>query len=289
MPTNSLAVCFVHEEFYQPSTRWFLYPARHLESASSCTFTELERGQEPDAAVYVVERALWRVPFERLHSKRKRIFGWLDDAVWQMPLQSPQAELWRGRWPDYIQLLAKVAGMICPSRLLAEDIGQLTTTPVHYIPNYHDFPVVAAGVHDRGVVGWGGSYLHWISWRDSGAYKLIPPDLTVEIIDHYIVAQMIKPFNKVKLLPTLAFADYLRHVVNWDAYVIPLAGDYDLRRSWIKVLEAAYCGTPVMAFGMLGPYADCPLAAFVGTGQEWAEAQRITQHLDEWKGVLFDG
>lgn len=290
MLTRSPTICFVHEEGDQPSTRWFLYPAQHLESASTCTLTALERGCEPDADIYVVERALWRVPIERLRAKRKRIFGWLDDAVWLMPILTPQALAWNVRWPEYIRLMGQVDGMICPSRLLAADLGALTTTPTHYIPNYHDFPRQEHGKRDLGVVGWGGSYLHWVSWRDSSAYKLIPPDFRVEIIDHYLVAEMLKPYNKVKLVPALAFEDYLRHVANWDSYVIPMAGAYDQRRSWIKVLEAAYCGTETMLFGDTAlPYADCPDVAFIGMGKEWAEEQRITRHLDEWTGVLFNG
>jgi hypothetical protein len=285
------SVCFVYEEGDQPSTRWFLYPARHL-SASTCTFAALEHGYEPDADIYVVERALWRTPIERLRAKYKRIFGWLDDAVWLMPIQTPQAEAWNIRWPEYIRLMGQVDGMICPSRLLAADLGGLTTTPTHYIPNYHDFPVIAAGEHDPELAGWGGSYFHWTSWRDSGAYKQIPSHLRVEIIDNFLVAEMLKPYNEVELVPALEFSAYLARVATWGFYVIPMAGAYDARRSWIKFLEAAYAQTSIILMGdkPTPAYADCPwhIRGLVERAQ-WAEAQRITHHLEEWIGVLLDG
>jgi len=286
------SICFVYEEGDQPSTRWFLYPARYLESASTCTFAALEAGYEPNADIYVVERALWRVPIERLRSKRKRIFGWLDDAVWLMPILTPQAEAWQQRWSEYIQLMGQVDGMICPSRLLAADLRRLTNTPIHHIPNYHDFPVVPTDQHDLNLAGWGGSYLHWTSWRDSGAYRKIPSHLRVEIIDNFLVAEMLKPYNEVTLIPVLDFTAYLTRVATWGFYVIPMAGAYDARRSWIKFLEAAYTMTSVILMGdkATPAYADCPLEErSLEELARWAEAQRITQHLDEWTGVLFDG
>jgi hypothetical protein len=294
---HSPSVCFVYEEGDQPSTRWFLYPARFLASAGTCTFAALEHGYEPDADIYVVERALWRTPIERLRAKRRRIFGWLDDAVWLMPIQTPQSEAWKQRWPEYIRLMDQVDGMICPSRLLATDLAALTTTPTHYIPNYHDFPVIAPSEHDLELAGWGGSYFHWTSWRDSGAYKQVPSHLRVEIIDNFLVAEMLRPYNQVELVPALEFGAYLERIATWGFYVIPMAGAYDARRSWIKFLEAAYVGTSVCFMGdhdLEGhepvAYADCPSRRIgIASLVQWAEAQRITHHLDEWIGVLFDG
>jgi len=292
MLTRAPSVCFVHEDGNQPSTRWFLYPARHLESASTCTFAELEAGHEPDADVYVVERSLWRVPIERLRARRKRLFAWLDDAVWLLPILTPQAEAWRARWPEYLRLLDRIDGVICPSALLAADMGRFTHTTTHYIPNYHDFPVIPEGRHALDVAGWGGSYFHWTSWRDSGAYRNIPTHLKVEIIDHSLVAEMIRPYNEVKLWPCLDFEAYLQRVAEWGFYLIPMMGAYDARRSWIKFLEAAYVMTSVRLMGDTATpaYADCPLDMLsIEKLARWAEAQRITQHLAEWRGVLFDG
>jgi hypothetical protein len=280
-------ICFVHVSTELPSTRWFLYPAPHL-GASSCTVAELQAGLEPNADIYVVQHDLLAIPFARLRSRHKRIFLWLDDAIWMYPIKTIPGDRIAQLWPSYQLALPLVDGAICPSRLLAQDIGKFAHVPTFYIPNYHDFPSLDACVErDPDLVGWGGSYFHLVSWRDSGAYKCIPKSFHVEIIDHHLVAEMIRPFNEVTLLPCLAFEAYLRRVQTWAFYVLPLAGGYDLRRSWIKVLEAAYCGTPVLPFGVnLATYVECPHEAWSGTGQDWAEDQRITHHLEAWKGVL---
>ena len=249
-------------------------------------------GREPDAAVYVIERVLWRVPIERLRARHKRILVWLDDAVWLMPIQIPSAEAWKARWPAYVRSLGQIDGVICPSHLLAQDIGKLTSTPTHFIPNYHDFPFIPEGEHNLGVAGWGGSYFHWTSWRDSGAYMQVPGHLRIEIIDHAMVAEMLRPYNhQVLALPALDFEAYLRRVATWGFYMIPLAGEYDARRSWIKFLEAAYVGASPILFDPeeTQVYADCPQQSGIENQRRWAEAQRITHHLDEWRGVIYHG
>jgi hypothetical protein len=239
----------------------------------------------------VIERALWRVPIARLRAQRRRILAWLDDAVWMMPISVPSAEAWRVRWPAYVRSLGQIDGVICPSRRLASDIGKLTSTPTHFIPNYHDFPLIPEGAHDLGVAGWGGSYLHWTSWRDSGAFRQIPKHLRVEIIDHFLVAEMLRPYNQVVALPPMSIEAYLQRVASWGFYVIPLAGPYDARRSWIKFLEAAYVGTSPILFNPeeIQIYADCPQQLGIESQMRWAEEQRITRHLDEWRGVIYHG
>jgi glycosyltransferase involved in cell wall biosynthesis len=152
--------------------------------------------------------------------------------------------------------LAASDGFITPSRQLCKDWAQYA--PAFYIPNFVELPRYQRAVrknHSELVIGWGGSMSHVQSFRDSGvaaALKRITaayPEVVVEIHTAekatYDLIPVKEPRKRhVGWVPADAWPNEL---AKFDIGLAPLHGQYDGRRSWIKVLEYSIMGIPWVA------------------------------------------
>jgi hypothetical protein len=303
--------CFVYAGESQPSEMWLGYAQTAL-GAASCTIGAALNGIEPKADVYVAQMTQLKPPIERWHGRGAKVFVWIDDALFLMPKLLPASFAWKNVWPDVCRWLKDVDGIISPSAVLAQDM-QLINNRAFHVPNYHNFPVIKTDVKYpyqscyAPRFGWGGSFYHWQSWRDTGLYKCLPDDSVITIIDNEPVAEMIRKYSRctVEFKPYMNHAAYLREMATWDFALLPVQGEYDKRRSWIKALEANYVGTTWLAVGdaarfvydeafggrVLDDAVELLDDSILDYPQQyngcWAEGQRITKHVEEWQGVLY--
>lgn len=284
---------------------WFGFAAQGL-GAATCTAREAMLGEEPDCDVYVVNRALWDVPLTRWTNRNKRVFVWIDDAFTYLPPISQIYTNWQTLMPEFKRLLARVDGLIAPNPFLAADWSGLCAA-TYFIPNYHAIePPMREARRDCLTLGWGGSTNHLTSWRDTQAFRYIPPEFQVRIVSNALIGSLIEPYNFVENIGHLPYPDYLAEMASWDVCLIPVHGEYDRRRSWIKALECCLVGTPWVAVGdAIDIYRQVPggarlldpttipqgiedaMRADLGVNLEWALRQHIRYHLAEWRNVLF--
>lgn len=293
-------VQFVLSDTAQPSSRWLAYAASGINrqgtgSAGTCTFSSLLR-RKPTADAFVIEHNLPLALEAGLFGTP--LYLWLDDALWCVPGDSGHVRHLRHLWDGIQKHSRALAGIVTPSADLAIALrAMLPHVRVRHIPNYHDFAKPQMDVARRAVLGWGGSLHHLASWRKTAAIwsDVLPrAGLAVEIIGHPHVAAMLRDAGvDVIERPVLPFTDYLRAVAAWRAVLIPVSGEYDRYRSWIKALEACWCGVPwwgvgehvgAVYYGVPGRVLDLQYATSVDGRKlhKWAEAQRIDHHVGEW-------
>jgi len=147
------------------------------------------------------------------------------------------------------------AGLTSPSKLICEDWAGKNKT--YWFPNYIDVELYKRNenfYHAPGTIylGWGGSMTHLVSWEKSGAMQALNqlagenPNLHISLIGDPRVERYFSKFHKDKRMvvgwtPQAMFATKLSH---FDIGLIPLYGEYDRRRSWIKTVEYSVMGIP---------------------------------------------
>lgn len=147
-----------------------------------------------------------------------------------------------------------------PSRLLCQDYERYCKQ-MFYVPNFADLgnPAWTAPKpkHDGIIIGWGGGGTHKQSIRDSSILPALEiicrkyPEVKLMICGN---EQWVKD-ELVKRIPAeqLIFKDWVpneewpRVVANFDIGLAPLAGSYDDRRSWVKLLDYTILGVPWVA------------------------------------------
>jgi glycosyltransferase involved in cell wall biosynthesis len=133
-----------------------------------------------------------------------------------------------------------------PSRRLADDWR--VYADVHYLPNYIDldkYQNVAPAPHEGVTIGWGGSPSHLQSFTGSSVLAALKrvcrarPQVKVVICgnDRRIFDRLPLPPEQKVLRPWVPYAEWPRQLAEFDIGLAPLFGQYDERRSWIKVLE----------------------------------------------------
>ena len=156
-----------------------------------------------------------------------------------------------------------------PSRLLCQDYERYCKK-MFFIPNFPDLgnPAWTAPKpeHEGIIIGWGGGGTHLQSIRDSNILTAL--QLICREFDQ--VKVMIcgnEPYAKEKLAEMLPEGRLITKdwvpteewpsvVANFDIGLAPLAGTYDDRRSWIKVLDYSILGVPWVASDR-PPYEGC--------------------------------
>lgn len=144
-----------------------------------------------------------------------------------------------------------------PSRTLCVDWSGYTD--MYYLPNYIDtslYTNLPETAHYPGIViiGWGGSVSHLQSFTDSNiltAFKRVcaaRPNVRIMIAgDKRIIDQVPVPDKQKIFQDYVPFDMWPLVMANFDIGVVPLAGQYDARRSWIKPLELMLEKIPVIA------------------------------------------
>ena len=147
------------------------------------------------------------------------------------------------------------AGLTSPSKLICEDWAGKNKT--YWFPNYLDLAMYQRTddfyhAPDTIYIGWGGSMTHLVSWTNSGALEALNrlasenPKLHISLIGDPRVERFFTGFHKDKRMvvgwvPQAIFSMKLSH---FDIGLIPLYGEYDRRRSWIKAAEYSVMGIP---------------------------------------------
>lgn len=210
-----------------------------------------------------------------------------------------------------------------PSRLLCQDYERYAKK-MYYIPNFPDLgnPAWTAPKpqHEGIIIGWGGGGTHLQSIRDSNvltALQLICREF--EQVKVMICGN--EPYAKEKLaemLPEdrLITQDWVPTeqwpsvVANFDIGLAPLAGTYDDRRSWVKVLDYSLLGIPYVCTDA-PPYQGChggikvknkakswyrairtliirpsAVEAKVNAGRAWSWRTGVDQHISTYLNVF---
>lgn len=154
--------------------------------------------------------------------------------------------------------LSLCAASTSPSELLCRDWSKYA--PSFHIPNYlnmdaYTFPSRKKLNKDKIVIGWGGSLSHTQSFENSGVMealkRIIAKRKNVYLLivgDKRVVDMLPLPKDKMLYLHYVKWDEWPRLLNSWyDIGIAPLAGEYDMRRSFIKVLEAAAMGVPFVA------------------------------------------
>lgn len=160
--------------------------------------------------------------------------------------------------------LGKLAGAVVPSRQLADDWRQYIDTFV--LPNYLDVARYnRANMRAKSrlvqtdevpiIIGWGGSMSHLTSFAKSGVQEALGVLLSeyngrvlLKIVgDKRVVDQL--PFEKrrVTYSPYVTFHHWPLVLNTFDIGIAPLAGEYDARRSDLKVKEYLAMKIPFVA------------------------------------------
>jgi len=156
-----------------------------------------------------------------------------------------------------------------PSRLLCQDYERYAKK-MYFIPNFPDLgnPAWTASKpeHEGIIIGWGGGGTHKQSIRDSniiGALQRICRDfgqVKVMICGHepYAKEQLAKMLPEGRLITQdwVPTHEWPFTVANFDIGLAPLAGTYDDRRSWIKIMDYAILGIPYVCTDA-APYQGC--------------------------------
>lgn len=194
------------------------------------------------------------------------------------------------------QGISKCTAATVPSRQLVKDWGHLT--PFFYLENYIDsrryLNVPQRPGDDKIVIGWGGSLGH----KESFEYSGVGEALRRVISENRRVYFMLVGDQRLKnYLPVPAhafiFKNYV-HYTTWpqilsmyDIGIAPLAGEFDLRRSPIKLTEYATMGIPFVATGdsdclVYKDYFGSPAGKFTQFGG------RLTTRVKSWYNALSE-
>jgi len=131
------------------------------------------------------------------------------------------------------------------------------------------------GKKEKLVVGWMGSASHLQSFVGTGLLRVLsrlPEQVDCEILifGDRAVFEAIKTSRK-RYHPFVRFSEYPRVLGYFDVAVAPLSGEYDKRRSDVKLLDYALKGLPVVA-SKLGEYRRWEGVRLVEKPWQWRDA-----------------
>jgi len=233
--------------------------------------------------IVVIERlaiANTITPIIDLEAQGMVVIADVDDAYNLMPKTVPTYKFWHDgviKVPDQNGNPREVKMVIAPKDQLAWGLKLVhaVTTPskvlakdwlrycnnVYVAPNY--IPTMTYLKHKKFkpktdneretkfIIGWGGSWTHIESWKDSGVIEALR-DICKKRKNVVIrIAGGDKRVSDAIDIPGRvfpeAFVDFDKWppvFATWDLGLVPLAGEYDNRRSWIKSLEYTLMGIP---------------------------------------------
>jgi len=154
--------------------------------------------------------------------------------------------------------VAMSAGLQTVSKSLAEDWAHLNDVYVinNHLPIEEYMNVEPLLKHDPNeiLLGWSGSLSHFNSWATSGALNALKHIIRkypqVKILtsgDKRVWDEIPVPKDRKFFQPFVPADKYKSLVKSFDIYMIPLNGEYDKRRSWIKALECCALKVPWIA------------------------------------------
>ena len=150
------------------------------------------------------------------------------------------------------------AGLQTVSQQLADDWSHLNDTYIinnHIVlENYMNIEPLIKHDKDTILIGWSGSLSHLNSWTTSGALNslkfVVRKYPQVKILtsgDKRVFDAIPVPKDRKMFQPFVPAEQYKSLVKSFDIYMIPLNGEYDKRRSWIKAIECCALKVPWIA------------------------------------------
>lgn len=265
-----------------------------------------------EADIIIVQRNLFHdvVPIIFYwRAKGKTVVADLDDSYENMSEEtgSPTYKFWKHglisqKVPDSTEMrdaevhpkpldllrygLKLTAGMTSPSKLICKDWKKVVKT--YWFPNYVDLSILGKSsniYHAPHTIhlGWGGSMTHLVSWTGSGAADAVSQIINenkekvrLVLIGDPRTERLFKIPKLNRLhpgwVPQAIFAAKLSMV---DIGLIPLYGEYDRRRSWIKTAEYSVMGIPWIGTDM-EPTREIDTGMRVkNTPEEWYSALKF--------------
>jgi glycosyltransferase involved in cell wall biosynthesis len=231
----------------------------------------------------------------------------LDDAYHLISADTglPSAEFWRHgiiTQPDgkrgvvdpmpifCLETSVKLSGaVISPSQVILDDWKRFGVKG-YYIPNYLDLSLYPLNTPmpykepDAIYIGGGGSLGHIISWKGSGVREALAKLMTEDKRVHLMlfgderVQTIFKDVRPSQVTPMgwVPYASYASKLQMLDLGVIPLSGEYDRRRSYIKPLEYSCLGLPWIATDMEPTQNDDLFGMRVeNTAEAWYKALKV--------------
>ena len=203
--------------------------------------------------------------------------------------------------------LGEIDGGITPSHTLSDDWSKYGK--MHTIFNYLDWDRYQYAYEnhnhiDRGdiIVGWGGSMSHLTSFSGSGVIEALQK-MTRDKIGKFLlvgdkrVLPMLKiPASEILFNPYVMWMEWIKILLRFDIGLAPLSGEYDCRRSRLKVMEYIALGIPFIATKSVvyEDFFNCTSGIFIEQGKldvcdisntsAWIEAiESITKNFSSWK------
>lgn len=190
--------------------------------------------------------------------------------------------------------LRLVHGSTVPCRILSEDWCKYSHT--YIVPNFLELSkyvsVQSIPAHEEIVIGWGGSLSHLQSFVDSGVLTALKsvcrkrPKVRALICgDKRVFDQIDLPSEQKIFNQYVPPSEWPRMLAWFDIGIAPLHGEYDKRRSWIKILEYMAMKIPWIASDY-PPYEDIRQFGKVvnNTAEEWERALLdVVDHYKEYK------
>ncbi len=175
---------------------------------------------------------------------------WLDGIGTQNgePIKLPIPPL------DSLEIGVVLAGALtAPSKLLCQDWQKFAQT--YYVPNYIDPAIyIRHPVYKqpgRIYIGWGGSMGHLQAWKQSNISQALNricrtyPQVIVAIAgDTQALSYIDIPDGRKLRLPWQPLSLWSKSLSHFDIGLIPIAGEYDRRRSALKSIEYTLMGIP---------------------------------------------
>ncbi|GAB4479687.1 MAG: hypothetical protein Kow0088_20830 [Anaerolineales bacterium] len=260
-----------------------------------------------EADILVVERNLFGPVLSAIQywkARDKVVLADFDDAYHLMHPSNPNYTFWsqgirrdngqKVEPPPLTQFkwgLRLVHAATTPSQRLAADWRAYTK--MIYVPNYIDLNLyqnVQTQKHDGIIIGWGGSVSHYQSFVESGLIPALQrlcqarPQVRVMICgaDLRIVKQLNLPKEQLIHVPWVPHDRWATVLSQFDIGIAPLAGEYDQRRSWIKVLEYMLMKIPWVA-SEGAPYEEFRSYGWLvqNTAQAWQRV--LLDVVDHWE------
>lgn len=144
--------------------------------------------------------------------------------------------------------------MTSPSKLICQDWSEYARA--FWFPNYADtsiyHPSQVYKEPGKVYIGWGGSATHLASWEKSGVLPALQriikeyPNVVLMLMGDERVERFLKeiPKHNRAVLGFMPHAEFVMRLNTLDIGLVPLYGEYDRRRSWIKAMEYSLMGVP---------------------------------------------
>lgn len=272
-----------------------------------------ERMSEEADIIYIQRNLFANVLSEIFYWKNrgKVVSVDIDDAYKYMTQASgsPSYEFWinsrvpidnnsyRTLSPSPMTSLELGVGMLnaltSPSKLICEDWAEYART--YWFPNYLDLSLYRINrtiYHPPGriIIGWGGSMTHIASWKFSGLTDAIEQickeynQVDVHILGDPRIGKEIDILPSRKYLREWSHISVFSERMNiFDIGVVPLSGEYDRRRSWIKAAEYTVMGIPWIGTDS-EPTRDIPTGRRVeNKAEEWYKA--LKHYITNLEGI----